>query len=455
MRAIPAGGLTRELVRPHTHPDLLIPLTITDRFGSHMPVHSLLVFRSGPTVEALRAALAVVLEHHADYAGRLERRGVAEYIVCRGQGVLLEVQDVDVTLDSIEIDLPAYASALCATECSSTSVQEGIEPLTRIRISRLSDGGQVFATCMPHSLTDGGGLALFLTNLARQLTGEPLAPVDLDRPELPNSPEEGLAALRERQSILPRSPSTVGQGGSRDLSGLVVRAGSDSHPRESSTVPVGRVEIDRDSVGQLRRKHGLVMGHVLNAVVLKALARISTASECGNIFYMPVFNVRGRQYPDNYSGNSVIVGLVPVAQDQLLAEPLERIAKRLFVENIKTLNEKSLRASVSLMRYMTAEMFYRGIEHEASVMIDNVSELSLTRIDFGHGSPVAYFMPPPTDIRVPFIYISQTPAHGLLFQIADPHDRFAGFGDEIARLLQHELMSTPGATPGKADTDAC
>lgn len=459
MKAIVAHGLARELVRPRTHPNRRIRLTTIDRAVSHMPVHNLLAFRGGPDMAQLRTAFAAVLEHHPDYAGRLERRGLAEYIACRGQGLLLETQELAATLDEIDLRSPAHASMLCATECATDAVLAGNEPLIRFRISRLRDGGVVFASCTVHSLTDGSGLALFLGNLARQLAGEPLLPVALERPELPHSLEDGRAGFRQQQPIILRNLRTLVRESVRGAVGHVagrLRSALPGARRPAfSTVPVRCVELDREDVENLRRKHGLVLGHVLNAMVLKALAAVSASRTTGRIIYIPVLDIRGRHYADNYSGNAVVMGVVEVPHEELTVAPLQKIAMRLFADNMKALNKKSMREYVSLMRFFKAQIFFRLIKREVSVMIDNVSELSLARIDFGNGAPVDFFMPPPADIWIPFLYICQTPGRGLVFQIADPDNRLAALETELARLVQLEVAPTPAVNRKEVDTEAC
>src|SRR5690606_28872353 len=111
-------------------------------------------------------------------------------------------QHLDIGLDDLDLQTPEHASMLCATECQASAVARGDEPLIRIRISFLRNGAQIFATCTIHSLTDGSGLGLFLSNLGRQLTGQPLLPVELARPKLPNALKDARRGLAKQRSFL-------------------------------------------------------------------------------------------------------------------------------------------------------------------------------------------------------------------------------------------------------------
>jgi len=443
MNAIHTTGIQRQVIRPATEVAQTFKLTNVDRAISHMPVHNILAYRSGPSVEQWASALSSVLVQHPDYAGRIRRRGLSERIICRGQGILLETQHLDIDLGDLDLQTPEHASMLCATECQASEVTNGDEPLIRIRISFLRNGAQIFATCTIHSLTDGSGLGLFLSNLGRQLGGQPLLPVELVRPELPSALKDARRGLAKQRSFLlekigPLALDSLSRFKNSLIQAVRRRLHLEGPATPFTTVPVRIIEIDHSQVASLRQKHGLVLGHTLSAIVLKAFAQSHRARNKKRLLYVPVLDVRNRYFQENYSGNAVLMTVVIIPRDEIIEAPLQKLSLRLFADNMKAMNKASLLEYFSMTQFFGPSSFFGLIKQEAAIMIDNVSELSLARVDFGHGAPVMFFMPPPRDIVIPFMYIYQTLSQGLAFQIADPNGDLQDFADELDRLIKAE-----------------
>jgi hypothetical protein len=437
------SGYRSDFVAPESSVAIHQTLSVVDQAISHMPVHNLLLYPGLPNFSKMRAALVETLSIQPDFSGRLRRnwRDLGRVRICNSEaGILLEEQQVNAPASAINLRCPDQALIFAAPEPAASVVNQD-EPLIRLRISRLSDGSAVLGICTIHSLTDGGGLSLFLHNLARILRGQPAQPVELGRYDIEHDFNDWRHGLKMQQATIQRTIFCPSRDIQQVYNGLnsIKRKFSPHQKPHANIKPALYVCIDQSGVEQLYKQHGVVVGHVLNAMVLQALSKTRFAQGKHCIMYVPVLDVRGRIYPDNYTGNAVLMGVSEVAMSLVQEDNLKSLGLKLFADNMKALKKDSLRAFISLMRFFRAEIFFHLLKNEVSIMIDNISELSFASVDLGYGVPNHIQMPPPSGIRMPFVYIYRTQDGGLMFQLSNPFGDCSEFCEQLAITVNKNL----------------
>ncbi|OMO52406.1 Transferase [Corchorus olitorius] len=125
-------------------------------------------------VKVIREALAKALVFYYPYAGRLWEGHNGKLMVdCTGEGILFIEADADVTLDEIGSDalqppFPCFDELLYDVP-DSDGMQN--RPLMLIQITRLKCGGFIFALRLNHVISDGTGIAQFMSAVAELARG--------------------------------------------------------------------------------------------------------------------------------------------------------------------------------------------------------------------------------------------------------------------------------------------
>ncbi|HEX3649361.1 MAG TPA: acyltransferase [Pseudonocardiaceae bacterium] len=165
------------VVRPAPPADLVVRCGLTDTMLAGVPASLAMFYRGTLDAGRLADGLAAALAHVPVFAGRM-RRG--------DNGLLaIECGSGDVPLSTGEVAEPlgdAIGRVAIAGSGYLDHVSE-MEPLLRVRISLLADGGTVVGLSWHHAVGDMHSLALLLHSWSAAVDGRPLpaAQVVLDR----------------------------------------------------------------------------------------------------------------------------------------------------------------------------------------------------------------------------------------------------------------------------------
>ncbi|KAJ6379714.1 hypothetical protein OIU76_016373 [Salix suchowensis] len=170
-----------ELIKPaKPTPHEFKPLSdIDDQEGLRFQIPILQFYRHSPSmqgkdpIEVIREAVAETLVFYYPFAGRLReghnRKLMAE---CTGEGILFIEADADVTLeqfgDALQPPFPCFEELLFDVPGSAGVLNC---PLILIQVTRLKCGGFLFGLRLNHTMSDGSGLAQFLTAVGEMARG--------------------------------------------------------------------------------------------------------------------------------------------------------------------------------------------------------------------------------------------------------------------------------------------
>lgn len=166
------------VVRPARPAGLLVRCGLTDTMLAGVPASLAMFFRASLDVERLAAGLAEALAQVPVFAGRMRRGdgGLLE-IECGSGGVPLTVADTGDQLGD------AIGRVAIAGSGYVDLVSE-FEPLVRLKLSRLADGGTVIGLSWHHAAGDMRSLALLLLAWSAAVDGgsppDPLVVLDRD-----------------------------------------------------------------------------------------------------------------------------------------------------------------------------------------------------------------------------------------------------------------------------------
>ncbi|KAL1195478.1 (Z)-3-hexen-1-ol acetyltransferase [Cardamine amara subsp. amara] len=171
-----------ELVSPAkpTPRELKLLSDIDDQEGLRFHIPTIFFYRHNPTaysdpVTVVRRALAETLVYYYPFAGRLREGPNRKLAVdCTGEGVLFIEADAAVTLvefeekDALRPPFPCFEELLFDVEGSSEVLNT---PLILMQVTRLKCGGFILAVSIHHTMSDAGGLSLFLTTMCEFARG--------------------------------------------------------------------------------------------------------------------------------------------------------------------------------------------------------------------------------------------------------------------------------------------
>ncbi|HEX5120741.1 MAG TPA: acyltransferase [Pseudonocardiaceae bacterium] len=156
------------MIRPARPADLVVRCGPTDTMLAGVPVGLAMFFRGTLDIGRLADGLAVALTHVPVFAGRMRRGEDALLdIECGAGGVPLSVGDVDEPLGD------AIGRVTIARSGYVDQVSD-FEPLMRVKVSRLSDGGTVLGLSWHHAVGDMLSFVLLLRAWSAAVDGGPL-----------------------------------------------------------------------------------------------------------------------------------------------------------------------------------------------------------------------------------------------------------------------------------------
>lgn len=165
------------MIGPARPADLLVRCGITDTMLAGVPVGLAMFFRGTLDTGRLADGLAEALTHVPVFAGRMRHgdNGLLE-IECGAGGVPVSVCDVDEPLGD------AIGRVAIARSGYVDHVSE-FEPLMRVKVSRLADGGTVVGLSWHHAVGDMLSFVLLLRAWSAAVDGAPMpdARIVLDR----------------------------------------------------------------------------------------------------------------------------------------------------------------------------------------------------------------------------------------------------------------------------------
>ncbi|KAB5529690.1 hypothetical protein DKX38_019771 [Salix brachista] len=170
-----------ELIKPaKPTPHEFKPLSdIDDLEGLRFQVPILQFYRHSPSmqgkdlVDVIRDAVAETLVFYYPFAGRLREGHNRKLMVeCTGEGILFIEADADVTLeqfgDALQPPFPCFEELLFDVPGSAGVLNCR---LLLIQVTRLKCGGFLFGLRLNHTMSDGSGLAQFLTAVGEMARG--------------------------------------------------------------------------------------------------------------------------------------------------------------------------------------------------------------------------------------------------------------------------------------------
>jgi transferase family protein len=164
-------------VRPARPAGLLVRCGLTDTMLAGVPVSIALCYRGPLDAGRLADGLAAALANVPVFAGRTRR----------GAGGLLEIEcgsgAVPLSVGDAAEPLGDAIGRLAMARSGYVDHVSGAEPLLRVRLTRLADGGTVLGLSWHHAVGDLHSLALLLRSWSAAVDGRPLpaATIVLDR----------------------------------------------------------------------------------------------------------------------------------------------------------------------------------------------------------------------------------------------------------------------------------
>ncbi|KAL9152211.1 hypothetical protein ABFS82_11G106200 [Erythranthe guttata] len=155
------------------------PLSDFDNYeGLRFQVPIIQFYRKNPSVEAdpvevIRKAIAKALVSYYPFAGRLREHAARKLAVeCTGEGVMFIEADADVALeqfgDELKPPVPCLEELLYDVPGSGGIINA---PLLLIQVTRLKCGGFIFSLRFNHTMSDGAGIAQFVSAVGELARG--------------------------------------------------------------------------------------------------------------------------------------------------------------------------------------------------------------------------------------------------------------------------------------------
>ncbi|ERN06671.1 tryptamine hydroxycinnamoyltransferase 1 [Amborella trichopoda] len=367
----------------------LIPLTIFDRaaFDLHVPV--IYAFRAPmPSNDALKHGLSEVLSHYPKLAGRLSTDPVSGLpcILLNNAGARVVEARVSAPLATY---LPLHSSP--ALSILHPLIDETVEELLQVQITRFSCGGIILGTTGHHKAADGQSMSIFFLEWSRTVRAMSEGG---DPPPLP-----ALAPVHDRLMLAPRDPPCPMFGHREIEFQSVSKAPASEPPAQFENVVV---HFPAEFVASLKAAGGgrystfeCLLAHVWKKVTI---ARgINTKADT---HVRIAVNGRARLWPHvpmGYFGNLVLWAHPKLKAEELLALNIADTARAIH-ENVGKIDDAYFRSFIDFGALAQEEELVATAPAEGTSLSPNLEVDSWLRFDFGDlnfgtGGPCA-FLPP-------------------------------------------------------------
>ncbi|ERN06670.1 hypothetical protein AMTRI_Chr01g112520 [Amborella trichopoda] len=407
-----------------------IPLTIFDRaaFDLHVPI--LYAFRAPtPSNDALKHGLSEVLSHYRMLAGRLSTDPVSGLPCIRLNNAGARVIEARVSTP-LANHLPLHPSP--ALSILHPPIDEGVEELLQVQITRFSCGGIILGTTSQHKAGDGQSMSIFFIEWARTVR----ATIEGQDPP----PPPALAPVHDRSMLAPRDPPCP-KFEHREIEFQSGAEAPGSQPPAQFENVV--VHFPAEFVATLKAAGGgrystfeCLLAHVWQKLTI---ARGIDAQVDTHVRIAVNGRARLRpRVPMGYFGN-----LVLWAHPKLKAEELVDLntanAARAIHEAVSKIDDAYFRSfidfgSLAQEEDLVASAAAEGISLSPNLEVDSWLRFDFGELDFGTGGPCA-FLPPWLPIEGLLVFVPSYKQKGAvdMFLAISP-DHLPKFG-EISHSL--------------------
>ncbi|KAK7269243.1 hypothetical protein RIF29_21963 [Crotalaria pallida] len=376
-------------------------------------------------VEVIRKALAQTLVSYYPLAGRVREAPGGKLLVdCNEEGVMFIEADADVTLEQFgefKSPFPCLEELLYEAPGSEGVVNA---PILLIQVTRLKCGGFIFALRFNHTITDGGGIILFMLTLAQIAAGrhEPFLPPPVWQRELltARDPPQVTQSHREYEQLTPTNmiPTDFAQ----------------------HSFFFGPSEIDAirrllpDHLGQSSSTF-----EVLTSYIWRCRTKTLQLDSEEEVRMMCITNARDKfnpPFPIGYYGNCFAYPAAVTTAGKLINEPLE-YAVELIQKAIGEVSEEYMHSLADLMVTKGFPLF----TIVNSVLVLDTTPAGFRDVDFGWGKALYGGIAkagagafPSANFHIP--YQNKKGEEGILVLVCLPSQIMKIFAKELDNMLE-------------------
>ncbi|KAJ6379717.1 hypothetical protein OIU76_016376 [Salix suchowensis] len=427
-----------ELIKPaKPTPHEFKPLSdIDDQEGLRFQIPILQFYRHSPSmqgkdpVEVIREAVAETLVFYYPFAGRLREGHNRKLMVeCTGEGILFIEADADVTLeqfgDALQPPFPCFEELLFDVPGSAGVLNC---PLLLIQVTRLKCGGFLFGLRLNHTMSDGSGLAQFLTAVGEMARGA-TAP--------------SVTAVWERYVLNSRNPPRVT---------CIHREYEEVADNKATIIPPDdmahcSIFFGPSEISALRKLTPPHLSHCSTFEILTACLWI-----CRTIALQPdptaemriicLVNARGKfnppLLPRGYYGNGFCLLVEVATAGELFKKPIG-YALELVRKAKASMTEEYLQSTASLMVLRGRPLF----TVPGTYIVSDLRRAGLEKVDFGWGDAiyggVAKAVPELASFYIPFT--NKKGEDGIVVPFCLPAPAMERFFKELEGMLKGQLGS--------------
>ncbi|XP_037492563.1 benzyl alcohol O-benzoyltransferase isoform X2 [Jatropha curcas] len=426
-----------ELITPSKPtPHEFKPLSdIDDQEGLRFHIPVIQIYRHDPSVEGkdpvqvIRNAIAKALVFYYPFAGRIREGPNRKLIMdCNGEGVLFIEADANVSLDqsgdALQPPCPFLDELLFDVPGSSRILNC---PVILIQVTRFKCGGFTFAIRFNHTMSDGPGLAQFLSAIAEMARGR-------------QSPS--IFPVWERHVLDARNPPRVtcihreydhienGQGIPFPLDDIVHRA----------------IFIGPSALSTLRSRY--IPPHLSRCTDVEILTAclwkcrtIALQPDAGQEMRMILLN-NARKFnppllPEGYYGNGFVLSTAVATAGEISKSPIGY--------GLELIRKAKMEFDREYIKSVADLLVIKGRPHftaEGTYVVSDVRHARFKEVDFGWGNAIyggpAKAIPIAASFYVPFE--SKKGENGIVIPICLPAQAMERFVKELKNLLDDNTV---------------
>ncbi|OIW13831.1 hypothetical protein TanjilG_31720 [Lupinus angustifolius] len=421
-----------ELVAPATPtPHEIKQLSDIDaQSGIHVNIPVIQFYSNDPSnegkdpVKTIRDALSRALVPYYPLAGRVREGSGGKLLVdCNEEGVMFIEADADVTLEQfgeLKSPFPCFEELLYEAPGSEGVINS---PILLIQVTRLKCGGFSFALSFNHTMTDGGGVILFMYTLAQIAAGH--------EPSLP-------PPVWRRELLIARDPPQVTQS-HHEYEQLTDTSNVVPTDFTQHSFFFGPAQID--TIRRLLPNHisqSSSTFEVLTSYIWRCRTKALQLDPEEDVRMLCVTNTRDKfnpPLPVGYYGNCFALAAAVTTAGKLTTEPLE-YALDLIKNAIGKINDEYMHSLADLMVTKGFPLF----TIVNSILVLDTTEAGFRDVDFGWGKALYGGIAkagagafPSVNFHVP--YKNSEGVEGILVLVSLPSPIMKIFAKELDDML--------------------